>query len=128
MTEISSGLNHILRELNRRHVFRVMGGYVVSFWVVLQVGDVILAPLGAPDWVMLVLIAIGIIGAPVVFVLAWVYDLTTEGVRRTDDLAEVDADVVPDWMPAKPPGGWAWSRCWKAACAVPDHGCESAPA
>ncbi len=95
MTEISSGFNHVLRELKRRHVFRVMGGYVVSFWVVLQVGDVILAPLGAPDWVMLVLIGIGIVGAPVVFALAWVYDLTTEGVRRTDDLADLEADVVP---------------------------------
>lgn len=84
MTKLSYGLNELMRELQRRHVFRVMGGYLVSFWVVLQVGDVILAPLGAPAWVMLVLIAIGILGAPVVFALAWFYDLTTEGVRKTE--------------------------------------------
>ncbi|MEE4638232.1 MAG: tetratricopeptide repeat protein [Wenzhouxiangella sp.] len=96
MTEISRGLNYALRELKRRHVFRVMGGYIVSFWVVLQVGDVILGPLGAPDWVMLVLISIGIVGAPVVFALSWFYDLTTEGVRRTDRAEEyaVPADPV----------------------------------
>ncbi|TVS09686.1 MAG: hypothetical protein EA419_12355 [Wenzhouxiangella sp.] len=93
MTRISHSMNRLLRELQRRHVFRVMGGYAVSFWIVLQVGDVILAPLGAPAWVMLMLIAIGIIGAPVVFALAWFYDLTTEGVRKTR-ATDSDADSV----------------------------------
>ncbi|MCA1780167.1 MAG: hypothetical protein LC637_12545, partial [Xanthomonadaceae bacterium] len=93
MTSVGHRLNHVLRELQRRHVFRVMGGYVVSFWVVLQVGDVILAPLGAPDWVMLVLIGIGIVGAPVVFALSWIYDLTTEGLRRTDGPVAADAET-----------------------------------
>ncbi|MFP4207395.1 MAG: tetratricopeptide repeat protein [Wenzhouxiangella sp.] len=95
MTRIGHGLNRFLRELKRRHVFRVMGGYVVSFWVVLQVGDVVLAPLGAPDWVMLVLIGIGIAGAPIVFALAWIYDLTSEGVRRTDEVADLDTGAEP---------------------------------
>lgn len=94
MTRIRRGMNHYLSELKRRHVFRVMGGYVVSFWVVLQVGDVVLAPLGAPDWIMLLLIGIGIIGAPVVFALSWFYDLTTEGVRRTDSSGDAGPEAI----------------------------------
>ncbi|MDT8438888.1 MAG: tetratricopeptide repeat protein [Wenzhouxiangellaceae bacterium] len=69
-------------ELKRRHVFRVMGAYTVSFWVVLQVGDVVLPAMMAPAWIMKMLIGIGIVGAPVVAVLSWFYELTHEGVQR----------------------------------------------
>ena len=90
-----------LYELRRRHVFRVTGGYVVAFWVVLQVADVVLPALQAPDWFMPLLIVLGIAGIPVTAVASYVWDITPEGVRRTDELGaahETPPSVAPRWI------------------------------
>ncbi len=42
-------------ELKRRNVFRVGIAYAVSAWVLLQIVDLVLENISAPDWVMQVL-------------------------------------------------------------------------
>lgn len=69
-------------ELKRRRVYGVVGAYAVVGWIMLQIGEVTFAPLDLPGWIMPVLIVLVIIGFPVVTVLAWVYDLTSAGIRR----------------------------------------------
>lgn len=59
-----------------------MGAYAVIGWIVLQIGEVTFEPLDLPDWIMRSLIAIVILGFPIVLVLAWVFDLTSAGIRR----------------------------------------------
>lgn len=83
MTKPLSRLHRTLRELRRRHVYRVAGGYTVMTWVILQVADVILPAFLVPDWVMSLLVILAIAGLPLVVVLTWIYDLTPEGIRRT---------------------------------------------
>lgn len=72
-----------LAETQRRRVPRVMIAYVVIAWVMLQVGDIVVEPLGLPDGTMRLLIVLAALGFPVAVVLAWVFDLTPDGVERT---------------------------------------------
>ena len=71
-------------EVNRRHVVRATVGYVVVALAFLQGADVILPALVSDsDTVMRVLVVLSIVGLPVIVALAWAYDLTPGGVRRT---------------------------------------------
>jgi len=74
-------------ELQRRNVFRVAVAYIVSAWLVLQVADVVINNIGAPEWVFSVfMLAGGLLFLPILF-FSWAYELTPEGVKRE---AEVD--------------------------------------
>ena len=71
-----------IAELKRRNVFRVAIAYVIVAWLVLQVADVVLNNVAAPQWVFwatLMLLAIGLL---VVVVFAWVFELTPQGLKR----------------------------------------------
>ncbi len=73
-------------ELKRRNVFRVGVAYAVSAWLVLQVVDLLVEHIESPDWVMDVLFLGVVIGFFVALVVAWVYEVTPEGIRRERDI------------------------------------------
>ena len=74
------------RELKRRNVFRVGAAYLVVAWVIAQVADLVLDNIQSPDWVMqFILVSLGIGFFPALF-LAWAYELTTEGLKREQDV------------------------------------------
>jgi adenylate cyclase len=68
-------LTHLLDELKRRRIYPVVVAYALAGWLLLQVGEVTLTPLGFPDWVMTALVVAVIAGFPVVLILAWVLDI-----------------------------------------------------
>lgn len=78
-------------ELKRRNVIRVAALYVVASWLILQVGDLIFDAFDVPSWSIRLLIAILILGFPIVLGLSWVFELTTDGLVRE---AEVDRGAV----------------------------------
>lgn len=69
-------------ELKRRKVTRAAITYVLSAWVLLQLGDIVIEPLGWPAWFQTALIIGLAIGFPIVVTLAWVYELTSSGLAR----------------------------------------------
>ena len=69
-------------ELKRRNVFRVGIAYAVAAWVLLQVVDLVFEYITAPAWIMQVLMLALAIGLPLVLILAWVFELTPEGIKR----------------------------------------------
>lgn len=77
------GQGGFLVELKRRKVYRVAIAYVVVAWVALQFLDLVLENFNAPDWVMQAIMAIFAVGFPVVLVLAWAFDITSDGIRAT---------------------------------------------
>ena len=79
-------MGQLFEELKRRNVIRVAVAYLISGWLVLQVADVVVDSVGAPDWVMKVLLLLGLLGLPIVLVFSWVYELTPEGVKREKDV------------------------------------------
>lgn len=73
--------------LRRRGVVRVALSYLVIAWLVLQIGDVVLDPLGAPPWAMRTLIVLAAVGFPVALLLAWFLEFSPSGIE-VDDLDE----------------------------------------
>jgi membrane protease YdiL (CAAX protease family) len=69
------------QRIRRRGVMRVAISYLVIAWLVLQIGDVVLDPLGAPAWTMRLLIAVAAVGLPVALVLAWFLEFTPSGIE-----------------------------------------------
>lgn len=78
----------LFKELQRREVFRTVGLYVGSVWIVLQVADVVLPIYEAPQWVFQALITVSIIGLPIAIVLAWMLDFSASGIHLEADPAE----------------------------------------
>lgn len=74
----------LLNELRRRHVFRVAIAYAVTAWLLLQLAAIVLPTFGAPHWVLKVLIGVFVLFFPVAILLAWAFEVTPEGVRRTE--------------------------------------------
>jgi TolB-like protein len=78
-------LSVLLAELKRRQVFRGAAVYAVAGWVLVEVTATVLPvfPVPDPDAVIRLLVGLVVLGFPIVLVLAWVFDLTAQGVRRT---------------------------------------------
>lgn len=70
-------------ELRRRHVFKVGISYIVVGWLILQVVDVLLGNLDMPAWTFRLILVLLLIGFPVAIMLAWAYDLSPDGIKRT---------------------------------------------
>ena len=77
-------------ELRRRNVFRVAVLYGIVAWLILQVSDVAIPALRLPEWTLSMVLYLLAIGFPVALIVAWAFELTPEGLKRT---REVDPDV-----------------------------------
>jgi hypothetical protein len=73
-------------ELKRRNVFRVGIAYAVSAWVLLQVVDIVLENIQAPDWIMKVFMLALAIGFPLAIFFAWAFEMTPEGIKKEKDV------------------------------------------
>jgi len=83
MEQGQSFLSAVLTELNRRKVLRTVGAYAVAVFVMLQLMDAAVEPLRIPDWLPTLVVIVLILGFPLVFILAWQYEITPEGVKST---------------------------------------------
>jgi TolB-like protein len=73
----------LFQELKRRNVVKVGVAYVVTAWLLLQLGSLLFPAFGAPDWAIRLLFGFLILGFPIALLLAWAFEMTPEGVRRT---------------------------------------------
>ena len=81
-SRVITGIQKFVSELGRRHVFRVLGAYLLGMWILLQVAQTTFEPLHFPDWWMTALTILAVIGIPIVGILAWAYDITPGGIVR----------------------------------------------
>src|SRR5438132_9827806 len=73
-------------ELKRRNVYKVAVAYAIVGWLVVQVATQVFPFFEIPNWaVRLVVLAI-VIGFPIALVIAWAFELTPEGLKRTEDV------------------------------------------
>ncbi len=87
-------------ELKRRNVFRVGIAYAVSAWVLLQIVDLVLENISAPEWVMQVFMLAVAIGFPFALLFAWAFEMTPEGVKleKNVDRSQSITDVTAQKM------------------------------
>lgn len=76
----------LFSELKKRNVFRVAAAYIIASWLILQVSDVVIGNVGAPEWVFKIILMMLGLGLPVVLVFAWAFEMTPEGLKREKDV------------------------------------------
>jgi TolB-like protein/Tfp pilus assembly protein PilF len=85
----------VFAELKRRNVFRVGALYLVAAWVLLQIGDLLFGLLGLPAWSNKLLFAGLVLGFVPALIFSWVYELTSEGLKREHEV-ERNASITAE--------------------------------
>src|SRR5260370_23260508 len=80
-------MSGFFEELKRRKVFRVAIAYIVASWALAQGLSQVLPVFEISNSVIRVVIALLLIGFPVALVLAWVFDVTPQGIKATPSVA-----------------------------------------
>jgi adenylate cyclase len=75
-----------LSELKRRNVYKVAIAYAVVAWLLIQAASILLPTFEAPAWVMKVVVMAVALGFPIALILAWAFELTPAGLKRTEDV------------------------------------------
>jgi eukaryotic-like serine/threonine-protein kinase len=98
-----AGLKRFFAELRRRRILRVAVVYAVVAWAVLQIATLIVPELLLPDWISRAIVVLVLLGFPIALVLAWAFEITPDGVRRTESAPT--ADAAASSLQAPPPPG-----------------------
>lgn len=74
----------MIDELRRRKVLRSTTIYAVVGWCLLQWCSLLIENMGWADWTLTLILTLIVLGFPVVVALSWAFDITAEGVRKTN--------------------------------------------
>ena len=77
-------------ELKRRNVYKVAVAYAVVGWLLVQIATQVFPFLEIPNWIVRLVIALVAIGFPIALIIAWAFELTPQGIKRTEI-----ADAMP---------------------------------
>jgi len=88
-------------ELKRRHVYKVAIAYAIVGWLVMQIAATVVPALHLSDAITSAVVVLTLLGFPIALVLAWAFDLTPEGLKRTE---------WADREPARPSRNKAWRQ------------------
>jgi TolB-like protein/Flp pilus assembly protein TadD len=86
-------------ELKRRNVYKVAVGYGVVGWLVMQVAATIVPALHLPDSLTTAVVVVTLLGFPIALVIAWAFEMTPEGMKRTENISP--NDQIPQWSRKK---------------------------
>ena len=73
-------------ELKRRNVYKVAVAYAVVGWLLVQVATQVFPFFEIPNWAVRLIVLAIVIGFPIALVIAWAFELTPEGIKRTEDI------------------------------------------
>ncbi|PYK13725.1 MAG: hypothetical protein DME64_12965 [Verrucomicrobia bacterium] len=83
-------MNNFFAELKRRNVYKVAVAYIVAGWALSQGIAQVLPVFDIPNLVIRLIVLLIIVGLPVALILAWMFEMTPEGIKRT-----ATADAMP---------------------------------
>src|SRR5262249_41746549 len=72
-------------ELKRRNVYKVAVAYAVVGWLLIQVATQVFPFMEIPNWAIRLVILVTLFGFPIALIIAWAFELTPEGIKRTED-------------------------------------------
>lgn len=98
---LRSRVGSFVRRLRRRGVLRAAALYTLAAWIAVQVAAATFPALPVPGWAHTLVVVLAIFGLPVVVAVAWAYEVTPEGVRRT-----VEEEQPPELLKAR---GTPWT-------------------
>src|SRR5437016_973624 len=86
-------------ELKRRNVYKVAVAYAVAGWLLIQVTATVVPALHLPDGLTTAVVVLTLVGFPVALVIAWAFEMTPEGMKRTENVSP--DEVIPQWSKKK---------------------------
>jgi len=95
MPDNSNNPFNFWEELKRRKVIRVVVMYAGAAYVITELITNISEPLHFPEWTATLVIIILIFGFPVVAILSWIFDLTPEGLKKTETFDTSAEEILP---------------------------------
>jgi len=94
MTKKQNIMIRFWNELQRRKVFKVLAMYAGSAFIIIQVEGSLAEPLNLPRWIGTLIVIILIAGFPLTAILAWIFDLTPQGIKKTGSVEETRAEEI----------------------------------
>src|SRR5437016_13872831 len=79
-------IDNFFAELKRRNVYKVAVAYAVAGWALAQGIAQVFPVFGVPNWIIQLIVLLIVVGFPIALVLAWAFELTPEGLKRTEDV------------------------------------------
>src|SRR6266480_7747530 len=101
-------MNIFFSELKRRNVYKVAVAYAVVGWLVVQVTTQVFPIFEIPNWASRLIVLAIVIGFPIALVIAWVFELTPKGIKRTDDVDPFDSHSGQAFPAARASKNRAW--------------------
>ena len=83
-------IDNFFAELRRRNVYKVAVAYIVAGWAFSQGIAQVFPVFEVPNWLIRSVVLLIIIGLPIALVLAWTFEITPQGIKRTET-----ADAMP---------------------------------
>lgn len=83
-------IDNFFAELKRRNVYKVAVAYAIVGWLSTQIATQVFPFLEIPNWVVRLVIVAVAIGFPIALLIAWAFELTPEGLKRTEDVDASD--------------------------------------
>src|SRR5437868_13448490 len=84
-------LQNFFAELKRRNVYKVAVAYAIVGWLLVQVATQVFPFFEIPNWAVRLIVLAIVIGFPIALIMAWAFELTPEGIKRTDDVDPFDS-------------------------------------
>jgi tetratricopeptide (TPR) repeat protein len=100
MSESPNKLIKFWQELKRRKTGKVIVAYAATAFILLQLADILTPALLLPAWTTRLVTLLLIIGFPIAVIFSWVFDITPEGIKKTESLEESE-DKEPVRKPVK---------------------------
>ena len=72
-------------ELKRRKVHRVAIAYAIAAWLLIQIATQVFPFFEIPNWAVRLIVLVLVLGFPIALTLSWIFDLTPQGIRRTEE-------------------------------------------
>ena len=88
-------------ELRRRNVYKVAVAYAVVGWLVMQVAATVVPALHLPEGLTTAVVVVVLLGFPIALVIAWAFEMTPEGMKRTADISPDEIRAMPYWSKRK---------------------------
>jgi TolB-like protein len=79
-------IDNFFAELKRRNVYKVAVAYAVVGWLLVQVATQVFPFFEIPNWAVRLIVLAIVIGFPIALVIAWAFEITPEGLKRTEDV------------------------------------------
>jgi TolB-like protein len=94
-------MSNFFAELKRRNVYKVAVAYAVVAWLLVQAASIILPTFEAPSWVMKALVVFLALGFILAVFISWAFEMTPEGMKRTQDVSPDEVRSNPYWSKKK---------------------------